>query len=299
VLDPPIHVADAIPAALGECPLWSSSEKMLYWVDIEGRRVRRFNPSTGVGEHRVVPGRPGSLALTDRPGELILAMENEVVRFDWSSGSTAPWLTLEPAATGNRLNDGRTDSVGRFWVGSMFERPAAARSTGMLHCVDIDGTSQTVRRSIGISNGIAFDPARHRMYFADTLCDTVWSYRYDAATGEATDESVFIDFSTLPGRPDGACVDSEGGYWVAAVYGAALLRFTPDGSLDRRIDLPVAAPSMPAFGGAELDVLFVTSIGSGASRRLPASELEPGVLLAIESGTRGVAEVPVSASPSV
>jgi sugar lactone lactonase YvrE len=293
VSDSPIHVVDSTAASLGECPLWSPADAKLYWVDIEGRQVRRYDPATGVTESRSVPGRPASLALTGQPGHLVMAIENLVTRFDWDRGSVIPWLTLEPEGTGNRLNDGRTDSVGRFWVGSMYERASAGRFSGMLHRVDITGEPQTIRRGIGVTNGLGFDPARRRMYFADTLRDTVWRYQYDPGTGTMSDEAVFVDFSGYPGRPDGACVDDEGCYWVAAVYGSALLRFTPEGRLDRQIDLPVEAPSMPAFGGRDLDTLYVTSIGAGASRELAPADVEPGVLLAIETGVQGVVDSPV------
>jgi len=106
-------------ASLGECPLWSPDNGRLYWVDIDDRLIHRFDPSAGRDEQRQVPGRPGSLARTTDPSRLLLAVENEAAWFDWETGGTTPWLRLESAGTGNRLNDGRTDAVGRFWVGSM------------------------------------------------------------------------------------------------------------------------------------------------------------------------------------
>ena len=145
---------------------------------------------------------------------------------------------------------------------------------------------------MGIPNALAFDPERHRMYFADTPHYTIWAYDYDLDTGTARDEVVFVEFSDLPGRPDGACVDSEGCLWVAAVHGGAVLRFTPDGRLDRRIDMPVAMPTMPAFGCADLGALFVTSIGGGGSRPQPVGQPEAGDLFAIDTGVTGVPDAP-------
>jgi sugar lactone lactonase YvrE len=285
-----VDVAVPAGAALGECPLWSPDDGRLYWVDIDDRLIHRFDPSAGRDEQRQVSGRPGSLARTTDPSRLLLAVENEAAWFDWEAGGTTPWLRLESAGTGNRLNDGRTDAVGRFWVGSMYERAADRRFTGQLHRIDPDGSVLTVRHNVGVANGLAFDPDLSRMYFADTLHDMVWRYDYEPETGAARNETPFIDFSDLPGRPDGACVDAEGGYWVAAVYGWAVLRFTPDGVLDRTIELPVQAPTMPAFGGSDLRTLFVTSIGRGGSIELSPDQHEAGGLFAIDTGVAGRVE---------
>ncbi|HSF84158.1 MAG TPA: SMP-30/gluconolactonase/LRE family protein [Acidimicrobiia bacterium] len=289
----------AVPAEalLGECPLWSPTEQVVYWIDIDGRRIHRFDPRTGVDDRRETAGRPGSLALTDTPGVLLLAMEHELGWFSWEEGSFSPWLQLEPPATGNRLNDGRCDRNERFWVGSMWEATVDNKFTGVLHSVAPSGTATTVRRDVGVSNGLAFSPEGTTMYFADTLYDTIWAYDYDPATGDATNERVFSDFAGLPGRPDGACVDVDGGYWIACVHGGAVARLTPHGDIDRIIEVPTARPTMPAFGGPGLDVLYVTSIGAGGSR--PATDLHPwdGGLLALDVGVSGLAETPFAGTP--
>ena len=111
-------------------------------------------------------------------------------------------------------------------------------------------------------------------------------------TGEPANERVFLDFADLPGRPDGACVDEDGGYWIACVYGSAVLRVTPDGSVDRHISLPVAKPTMPAFGGPDLATLFITTIGGGGSHAVDPSQPDAGGLFAVETGVRGQPEPP-------
>ena len=277
-------------ALLGECPLWSDLEERLYWVDIEGRAIHRYDPATNVDESRSVPGRPCSIALTAEAGRLLVAIEQSLAFFDWRSGACSDWIRLEPAGNGNRLNDGRCDRGGRFWVGSMFDPSSARQSTGMLHRVDANGAVATTRSGIGVANGLAFSPDGTTMYFADTHRETVWAYDYDVATGDAVNERVFIDFGPLPGRPDGACVDQDGCYWIACVYGWAVIRVTPDGAIDRRIDLPVEKPTMPAFGGTGLATMFVTSIGEGGSRPGAEGQRDPGGLFAIETGSRGVVE---------
>lgn len=277
-------------ALLGECPLWSDLEERLYWVDIEGQAIHRFDPATSVDEQRSVAGRPGAIALTAEAGRLLVAIEHRLAFFDWGSGSCDEWIGLEPEGTENRLNDGRCDRAGRFWVGSMFDPSSDGRSTGMLHRVETSGAATTVRTGIGVANGLAFSPDGATMYFADTHRETVWAYDYDAAAGEAVNERVFLDFDGLPGRPDGACVDEEGCYWIACVYGWAVLRVRPDGSVERTVEMPVEKPTMPAFGGPDLATLFITSIGEGGSRPLEPGQPDAGGLFAIEPGVRGLVE---------
>ena len=277
-------------ALLGECPVWSPVDARLYWIDIDGRAIHSFEPSTGAQEARTTPGRPGSIALTAERGRLLAAMEHELGWFAWESGDYVPWVALEPAGTGNRLNDGRCDPAGRFWVGSMYERAAADRFTGFLHRVERDGTAAIVRGEVGVSNGLAFSPDGETMYWADTLHDVVWSYDYDISTGAAQNERVFVDFTDHPGRPDGACVDEDGCYWVACVHGGALARFSPTGALDRLIEVPTTRPTMPAFGNANLDVMYVTTIGAGGSHEADPGDPHAGGLFAIEVGVRGLPE---------
>jgi sugar lactone lactonase YvrE len=286
------QVECALPARalLGECPLWSATDARLYWIDIVGRTVHAFDPATGVDEQRSVPGRPGSIALTNVPGRLLVAIEAGLGFLNWATGAFEPWVSLEPDGTGNRLNDGRCDPAGRFWVGSMFDPASDGRATGRLHRVEPDGAVATIRTGIGVANGLAFSPDGTTMYFADTHRRTVWAYDYDASAGDATNERVFFAFDGLPGSPDGACVDAEGGYWIAGVYGWTLLRVTPDGVLERQIEMPVEKPTMPAFGGPDLATLFVTSIGEGGSRPLAPGQPDAGGLFAIQPGVRGLAE---------
>jgi len=280
------------PALLGECPVWSGPEQVLYWADIEGRAIHRYDPETDTDQAVATSGRPGSFVLTEQPGRLLVAMEHELVWLDWASGATTPWLALEEPDTGNRLNDGRCDPAGRYVVGSMWAESSAGVVSGMLHRVEPDGGATTLRTDIGVTNGLAFDQERGRMYFADTPTEQVLVWDYDAETGERSNERIFLDYTDLPGKPDGACVDADGCYWSASVYGWSVIRVSPDGVVDRRIDLPVEKPSMPAFGGADLATLYVTTIGAAGSK---ASEpgrdgFEPGMVLAVDAGVRGIAE---------
>lgn len=286
--DPHVDVAVAEPAQLGESPVWSGAEQRLYWADIDGQAVHRFDPATGSDEIQGLPARPGSLALTAEPGQLLVAIEHELVRFDFESGSIEPFVVLEEPNVGIRLNDGRTDPGGRFVVGSMFADTKALKTVGSLHMVSADGSHQVLRTNVGTANGLAFDTARNRMYFADTPTQKVIVWDFDVDTGQRQNERVFFDYSTIDGKPDGACVDAEGYYWSASVYGWAVVRISPSGAVERRIELPVEKPTMPAFGGPELTTLFVTSIGGGSGAR---NGVAAGALLAINLASEGIAGV--------
>ena len=285
-----VEIAVDAHAVLGECPLWSPVERLLYWIDIEGRAVHCYDPATGSDETQSLDVRPGSMVLTGVPGRFLMAAENRVGWYEWNTGSFGPTRVLEPAGTGNRLNDGRTDRQGRYWVGSMYEDSGAGISTGMLHRVDADQSHSTHRRGIGVTNGIAFSPDGHTMYFTDSVIGVIWEYDYDPDTGERSNERVFNDFGELRGLPDGASVKIDGGYWVACVFGWAVARITPDGKVDRVVDVPVEKPSMPSFGGGALDRLFVTSISENTA---PGStQPHAGGLFVFDAGIAGIAETP-------
>ena len=288
-----ITALDAPIAALGESPVWCPEEVILYWVDIDGKTIHRHDPATGTHGTRSIDGRPGSIALTSTPGRLLIASEHRLLELDWDTGAVTPFVDLEAASTGNRLNDGCCDSSGRFVVGSMYADTNAGRTTGTLHRIHHSGKVETLRTHIGVTNGLAFDTTRNRMYFSDTPTEQVLVFDYEPSTGALSNQRLFFDYHKYPGKPDGACVDADGCYWSASVYGWALLRITPDGDVDRRIELPIQKPSMPCFGGANLDTLFVTTIGAGGT--IPSEPgrdgFEPGATLAIEGlGVKGIVE---------
>lgn len=277
-------------AAVGENPLWSPDEGLLYWIDIEGRRIHRLEPSSGRTEYITTDGRPGSIALTTTPGRLAVAMEVEVGTLHWSEGVLDAIAEVEAPGTGNRLNDGRATPGGSMIVGSMHQSPDAGRFTGAVHVVGAEGGHRTIRKALGVSNGQAFSVDGATYYLADSPRGLIWAYDWDSETETPRRERVFFDFAgTLPGRPDGACVDAEDGYWIACVGGGCVARLTTSGALDRVIELPIDHPTMPAFGNPDLDVLYVTSLGGPGSPPTDATP-GPGAVFALDVGVTGIKE---------
>ncbi len=276
---------------LGECPVWDRRLGRLLLEDIEGRAIHRVDIDTGGVETRDLPGRPGSFVLTADPDRLVVAMEHELVELRWSTGAVTALCDVETPDPEVRLNDGRCDPSGRYWVGSMDLPPEAGRHRGRLHRITVtDGHVEIheQRDGVGVANATAFSPDGTVMYWADTPTSTVWSYDVDPETGDRSNERVFLDFTDLPGLPDGAGVDADGCLWVACVTGSAVLRATPDGSVDRIIDVPVLLPTMPAFVGPELDRLVVTSISTERADADPA--FPDGCLLELDVDAVGLHE---------
>lgn len=287
-------VSDRV-ASLGECPVWSGEERALYWEDIEGRKIHRFDPDTEATETRELSGRPGSFVLTDTPGELLVALETSLVILDFATGQTTDVVTVEDPARGNRLNDGRCDPAGRYIVGTMHPEPELGLAEGSLYSIGSRGEVDTLETEVIVPNGLVFDAARSRMYWTDTPRYVIWMWDYDIETGTRSNKRVFFDYRKhehVHGVPDGACLDAEGFYWSASVYGWALTRIDPDGSVDRIVDLPLQKPSMPAFGGRDLDTLYVTTISNaGLTPSEPGRDgFVPGQLLALEPGVKGLPE---------
>ncbi len=289
-----IDVVGSVVATLGEGPVWDPRLGVLWWEDIEGRALHRYDPSSDSTESRETIGRPGSFALSDDPDTMMLATENELGWFRWASGAFEPWLELE-SGTGTRMNDGRPDHAGRFIVGSMWPDTDDNRFDGSLHRISSDGTHEILETDVGIANGLVFDRERARMYWADTFRATVWAWDYDLDSGARSNRRVFIDYEVERGLPDGACLDADGCYWSASVTGWAVTRFTPDGAVDQIIEVPVRMPTMPAFGGADLSTLYVTSLAGDPDRpdSFGKDGVAPGSLLAIDlpgTSIRGVEE---------
>jgi sugar lactone lactonase YvrE len=285
-----IQKLDVPPCALGEGPLWSEREQRLFFVDIVGHRIHAYRPVAGGRASSLETWQldrfTGSLAEC-RSGGLIATQQDRIVRLDPARGlaSLEVVAVLEGDRPGNRLNDGRADARGRFWVGSMQHDEKA--HNGRLWCVTADGAARAVRDGIGVSNSIAFDPTRDRMYFADSMAKLIEQTTLDA-DGLPT---AWLPFAhTEKGGPDGSCVDADGFLWNAEWGASRVVRYAPTGEIERVVAMPVTRPSCPAFGGARLRTLFVTSARYLMSPEEDRTDVDAGSLYAIElDDVQGVA----------
>nr|WP_316639468.1 SMP-30/gluconolactonase/LRE family protein [uncultured Roseateles sp.] len=277
---------------VGESPLWSVAEQALFWVDIEGRAVRRLDWITRALHSWTVSERIGCIALHAKGG-LIAAMESGIFRLELGDAPAAGQTLLQPISfprEGMRFNDGRCDRQGRFWVSSMLRDMAQAAPVGALFCLDGERLSRPIPDGLITGNGLGFAADGRSMWLSDSHPTVQKIWRFDlGADGQLGARGLFADMTGLPGRPDGAAVDAEGGYWICANDAGLVHRFGPDGLIERSIRLPVSKPAMCAFGGPALDRLFITSITP--ARSAPGFEAElDGALFICEPGVTGLAE---------
>ncbi|MGH6718384.1 MAG: SMP-30/gluconolactonase/LRE family protein, partial [Alphaproteobacteria bacterium] len=219
---------------LGECPVWCGEEGRLYWADLNGRMINRFDPATGTNATFPVADQIGSFALR-QAGGLVVALRSGFHVYDLATGRLDPIADPEADKPLNRFNDGRCDPAGRFWAGTMRDPQDPALREGALYRLGVDRGVARMIDGVGTSNGLAFSPDGRTMYFADTNPNvkTIWAFDFDAETGAIANRRVFATTHGLPGRPDGACVDEEGCYWSANVYGWQVVRYAPDGRIGR------------------------------------------------------------------
>jgi sugar lactone lactonase YvrE len=272
--DPAVRVAVAEPSLLGESPMWHPREQALYWCDIPGRRVNRFDPRSGAQSHWDCPSEPASCA-PHLAGGLVVAMRDGLWRLDTTSGKRQA-LAKPPYDTATeRFNDGKCDPRGRFWVGTIYEPRDSAKAA--LYCWDGHELSRKAD-GVTVANGLAWSPDARTQYWSDTKAHTIYAFDCDVASATLSGRRVFAafpvketgqDLDTYGGRPDGAAMDADGCYWVAMFEGQRLLRLSPAGEVLREVVLPVRCPTMPCFGGADLRTLYVTT----AREKRPAEEL--------------------------
>jgi sugar lactone lactonase YvrE len=271
---------------LGECPLWDDTAQCLYWVDIRRPAIRRLRYASGEVDSWSMPDLVGSIALVD-DGRLLVALPQQIALFDPASGQLSAFVPSLTLPEGHRFNDGRCDARGRFWVGSMHNITRAPEGT--LFCLEGSGPLKPVRHGICIPNSLAFSPLGDTLYFADSLHYSIYAHPYALETGHMGEARVFAE-SEPPAFPDGSAVDAEGFVWNAEFNGGRLLRYAPDGRLDREIAMPVDRPTCCAFGGPDLDILFITSTSQNMTEAERQAHPMAGALMAMRPGVRGLPE---------
>lgn len=275
-----------VRAELGECPRWSAREGVLYWVDILARQLNRFDPGSGGNDAIALDEEIGCFAEREGGG-LVAGLRSGLwlLRRDGTKQRMVARPETEPAVA--RFNDGRADPWGGFWAGTQWEGEGPA-SGGLYRLTRERGLSR-IESGIAVSNGLAFAPDRRWAYHSDTDAETIWRYPLDPETGDVLGPREV--FRVMAGeRPDGAAVDAEGCYWVALFGSGRVARLSPGGDEIGSWGLPARCPTMPAFGGADLRTLYVTT----ARKERPEEELRryplSGSLFAMEVEVPGLPE---------
>lgn len=276
--------------ATGECPVWHVAEQALYWVDIPAKRLHRWTP-TGALDSWSAPEMLACIAARAGGGWLaglesgLFALQAEAC----GQLSGERLVALDHAQPAMRCNDGRCDRQGRFLVGTMVQDMAQGAPAGRLYSHTAGEGARLLLDDLIVPNGLALSPDGRTLYLSDShpSRQLIWAFDYDPDTGTPGNRRLFVDMNAHPGRPDGAAVDVDGCYWICGNDAGLIHRFTPDGRLDRSLAVPVRKPAMCAFGGRNLDTLFVTSIRPGGDL---SDQPLAGGLFALDPGVQGLAE---------
>ena len=273
-------------ALVGEGPIWDDEKQVLYWVDILSSKlyiydpVRAENRALDVGQHvgTVVPRASGGVMLAVRDG---------FAAFDLETGELTIINDPEVHLPGNRFNDGKCDPAGRFWAGTMAYENQSTQ--GSLYRMDTDLSVHKMLGDIAISNGIVWSQNNGAMYYIDSLRWTVRAFDYEVDTGNIQNERVVINVPEEVGVPDGMAIDSNGMLWVAHYGGSQVCRWNPETAeiLDT-ISLPTSSITACAFGGKDLDTLFITTAAQGLDEEGLKRYPHAGGLFCVKPGHQGV-----------
>jgi sugar lactone lactonase YvrE len=270
---------------LSENPVWDGTRNRLLWCDINAGAIHALDLASRERSVWTFDGPVCSFGLC-LSGRFVVALADSVVLFDPAMEDTVTLATIRHARSEMRLNDGKVGPDGAFWVGSMDER-SVKEPIASLYRVTGDGAATEITGGLLVSNGLAWSADGGVMYHADSRGPWIDRWRFDPETGTASKRSRLVTLDEATGRPDGGACDAEGYYWSAGVSAARLNRFAPDGTLAASIDLPVARPTMPCFGGDDLSTLFVTSLSNGMSAEALARYPLSGSVLTLPSPVAG------------
>jgi sugar lactone lactonase YvrE len=299
-----IEIAVDARDGVGEGPFWDEVEGELWWVDISGKRLHRWQPATGKRQDWQLDDFPSAVVLREAGG-LLLAMRDGLYFMDPETGERQRFVAHEPDRPENRTNDAKCAPDGSFWVGTMQNNlnpdgsaKAMTGNTGALYRVRHDGGITREVDGVGLSNTLAWRDEGRTLLFADTATGIIRAFEVKA-DGRLGVSCVFNNNTfdgtdggeKLPGYCDGSAIDAEGYLWNARFAGSCLIRFKPDGTVDRKIDLPVSQPTSCCFGGPELTMLYVTSARHGLDEAAIAKNPNEGAVLAIETGVKGTPSV--------
>jgi sugar lactone lactonase YvrE len=283
-------------AIIGEGPWWDSRAGILYWLDIAGKSLHLFDPERGSDRSIALGNKPGCVVGRGSgyagPESLLMATEDGFAFVDPAGGAARILFDPEADREGNRFNDGKCDSRGRLWAGSMDDSEGGAKS-GALYRLGPGLACERVLDGLGISNGLAWSPDDRVMYFIDTPTRRVDAFDYESETGSVSKRRTAFEVPRDMGFPDGMTIDEEGMLWVALWMGWGLGRWDPrSGKLLERVAIPVARVSSCAFGGPGMDRLYITTASVGVGPEDEGGQPQAGGLFSYEPGLKGAASVP-------
>ena len=276
---------------LGECVLWCERTGRLLWTDIPQATLWSYSPASGRSIKWHMPERLCSFALTGSDDCLLLALASGLAFFRFSTGEVTHIVDVEADIPATRINDGRCDRQGRFVFGMFNQEDSPKRALGGFYRLNTDLSLERLPlETAAIANSICFSPDGRRMYYADSVTREIRCCQYDPGSGATGASQVFVPADAAPGEPDGSCIDAEGCLWTTRWGAGQVMRFAPDGRLDRVLTLAAPQPSCPAFGGPDLSTLYVSSAWLGMTGGDRAAAPLSGAMYRHELDVRGLPE---------
>jgi sugar lactone lactonase YvrE len=278
-------------ANVGESPVWHPGERRLYWIDIQGKQIHRFDPVTRKNETFDLPEIVTCIQLR-AAGGLVLTLKKKFAFYDPQTNHLEELTAVEQDQPDNRFNDGKCDPQGRFWAGSMNARNWKEPS-GNLYRMNPDRSVTRMQSQVVCSNGSGWSPDGRTMYYTESFRYTVFAFDFDPASGAISNRRPFAQIDPNSGGfPDGMTVDAEGFVWSNQVGVGKILRYDPEGKIERILQLPVPRATDCTFGGEDLSTLYVTS----ARETMTPEQLQQaplsGSLFAVQTGIRGMPATP-------
>jgi sugar lactone lactonase YvrE len=257
----------------------------LYWVDIKACTLHRYRVAGCEVRHWSLPEPVGAVVSRSRGG-LLLALRSGFAVFDPQTGALQRLFDPEPESPQNRLNDGKCDALGRFWVGSMHD--SERQPTGHLYRLDPDLSLERFPMGFVVTNGPSWSGDGRIFYFNDSVARRIYAFEFDLAEGRLGRRRLFVQVPADAGHPDGQCVDAEDHLWTAHWNGGRVTRYRPDGTVDRVVALPAPLVTSCCFGGQDLSTLYVTTARAGLTpAALDAAPLSGGLFAITGLGVKG------------
>ena len=278
----------AVQDEVGETPIWIPDEQAMYWIDLEGSAVHRYDPAGGERKDWALDVPVTALGRR-ASGGWILASKKGLAFWDQQTNATE--FIVDPMAEreGMQFNDSAVDRQGRLVVGTAnvqdFEAP-----DGVLYRLDPDLSLHEIDDGYAVANGLGFSPDGRRLYATDMFHNRIVALDYDIETGAASNKRTFVEVPADTGLPDGMVVDADGFVWSAHFSGGRITRYDPDGKIERQIPMPVTNATCLGFGGADMNELYIATAWFFMTDEQRQAEPQAGDIFRIKTDVTGLVE---------
>lgn len=282
-----VELAYEIAAKLGEGAIWNYQTNEFYWIDIEGKKLHIFSPVKKENKTIEMPCRIGTVVPTNKENKAVVALEDGVYIVDTETKELSILSDVESDMIENRFNDGKCDPNGNLWVGSMHLEQEKGKAN--LYRIDEEGKYTKMLSNVTISNGIVWTKDKRTMYYIDTPTGKIKAFDFNTTNSTISNERVAVNVNAKDGFPDGMAIDENDMLWVGMWNGNAVAQYNPKtGELVRKIKVPAHNVTACAFGGKNLDELYITTASIDMTEEEKKEYPLAGSIFKVKLNTKGV-----------